>query len=75
MKVRNGTVQERLNWDRILGTYQNNLGKFRGKLRRELKEARYGGREELCHEVGMQCERAAEVITHYRLKLGTLPKE
>ena len=74
MKARNATMQDRAHWDNILGMYENTLLKMHEKLKRELREAHYSGREELCSKIKASCEGTAEILHHYRHILGAVPR-
>ncbi len=72
MKARNGTTQDLAYWDTILGTYENQLERMPEKLKRELREAHYSGREEICRQLKGTCMKAAEILHHYRHMLGVI---
>ena len=74
MKAHNATMQDRAHWDTILGTYENTLLKLHEKLKRELREAHYSGREEVCRKVKASCESTAGILHHYRHMLGAIPR-
>ena len=74
VKTRNASMQELAYWDTILGTYENTLLKLHEKLKRELREAHYSGRDELCRKVRISCEKTADLIHHYRHMLGTVQR-
>ena len=74
MKAQNATMQDRARWDTILGTYENALLKMHEKLKRDLKEAHYSGREEVCRKVKSSCEKTANLLHHYRHMLGAIPR-
>ena len=74
MKARNATMQDRAHWDTILGTYENTLLKMHEKLKLDLREAHYSGREEVCRKVKVSCERTADLLHHYRHMLGAIPR-
>ena len=74
MKAHNATMQDRAHWDNILGMYENTLLKMHEKLKRELKEAHYSGREELCSKLKASCEAAAGILHHYRHILGAISR-
>lgn len=74
MKAHNSSVQERTHWDTILGTYENNLRRMSEKLNKELRQAHYSNREELCRKLHASCLKSAEIISHHRLSLGDVPR-
>lgn len=74
MKARNATMQERAYWDNILGKYENLQRTFCKKLKQELREARYSGRDELCAKLEAACEKQAEILHSARHILGTIPR-
>lgn len=74
MKAHNSSFQERAYWDTILGTYENNLRRLSEKLNKELRQAHYSNREELCRKLHASCEKSAEIISHHRLLLGAVPR-
>jgi hypothetical protein len=74
MKAQNATMQDRARWDTILGTYENALLKMHEKLKRDLKEAHYSGREEVCRKVKSSCEKTANQLHHYRHMLGAIAR-
>lgn len=74
MKARNATLQERAHWDTILGTYENTLLKMHEKLKQDLREAHYSGREEVSRKVKASCEKTADLLHHYRHMLGAIPR-
>ena len=75
MKTHNASLQERITWHNILGVYENQLRKFSEKLKKELRQAHYSGREEICKKLQAPCELAADIIQEHRLSLGNIPKE
>ena len=74
VKAKNATRQDLVYWDTILGTYENQLLKLHEKLKRDLREAHYSGRDELCRKVRTSCERSAEILHHYRHMLGVIQR-
>lgn len=74
MKAHNSSMQERAYWDSILGTYENNLRKLSEKLNKELRQAHYSAREELCRKVNAACEKPADIIHHHRHLLGDVAR-
>lgn len=70
MKVRNAAVQERAHWDNLLGQYENTLRKMSEKLKKELRDAHYSQREELCRLLETACKAPADIISRYRASLG-----
>ena len=74
MKARNATMQDRAYLDTILGTYENTLLKLHEKLKRDLREAHYSGRDEVCRKVKVSCEKTADLLHHYRHMLGAIPR-
>ena len=74
MKKHNATMQDRAHWDNILGMYENTFLKMHEKLKKELREAHYSDREELCNKIKISCESTAEILHHYRHMLGAIPR-
>lgn len=74
MKKNNATTQDFIHWDNILGAYQNSFLKMHEKLNRELREAHYSGRGELCLKIKASCEKTAGIIKNHRYSLGNIPR-